>query len=132
MQQQVLWHESPEEALRSLVDALGGFKKVGAQLRPSLPADQAGRWLAQCLDSGRAEKLALDELLWLLAEGCRRGCHVASTFFMRQAGYKTPEPMDVETELQRLQREFIAATQSISALGQEIQCIGAKLSSKGT
>lgn len=125
MHQESLWHESTEDALRSLVDALGGFKKVGAMLRPTLPVDQAGRWLAQCMDASRPEKLALEDLLFLLAEGRKQGCHVAATFLMRRSGYKDPEPLDVETELQRLQRQFVEAAQSLSVIGHDIQTLSA-------
>ena len=96
-------------------------------MRPSLSADQAGRWLAQCLDASRPEKLALEEVVWLLKQGRLRGCHVAASFFMRSAGYKDPEPMDAETELQRLQREFVDATQMIGAIGNRMQALSAQI-----
>lgn len=130
MQQHALWHDSTEDALRSLVDQLGGFKRIGSSLRPSMSADQAGRWLAQCLDSTRPEKLGLDDLVWLLAEGRRKGCHVAAAYILRTAGYKAPEVLDAETELQRLQRQFVEATQALSLIGREIEAVAGQVGSR--
>lgn len=114
--QQPLWHDSAEDAFRSLVDAIGGFKRVGCELWPALPADQAGRRLAQCLDADRPEKLTLAETAMLLRRGRMAGVHTAATFLMRDAGYADPVPVDPETEKQRLQREFIAAQQNMARM----------------
>lgn len=105
-----LFHESAEEAVRALVAALGGMKRVGAELRPTLPVDQAGRWLAQCLDAERAEKLSLADLVFLLRAGRSAGVHVAAAWLLREAGYADPVPVDPLSETERLQREVLSAT----------------------
>lgn len=121
MPQQSLWYDEPEDAFRSLVDALGGFKKVGSEMWPSLAAVAAGQRLAQCLDSSRPEKLSLSEVHFLLKKGREANCHVAMTYLARGADYEAPLPVDPETETQRLQREFIEATRTLAQLSSRIE-----------
>lgn len=107
-----LFSEDMHEALRALIAALGGAKKVAAQMRPDLPADDAGRWLSKCLDSDRPEKLSLTQLLWLLRAGHDAGCHVAMQFLAAEAGYSaTPiEPVD---ERAALERQFVSSVRAL-------------------
>lgn len=116
MAQSRLWYESAEEALQSLVDALGGYKRVGAELWPSLPALEAGRRLADCLNPARAHKLELREVLWLLRKGREAGCHIALAYVNEACGYAPPEPVNPEDEHAKLQREFIAAVESLDQI----------------
>ena len=104
MIQDQLWHESPEDALRSLIDRLGGFKKVGHALWPAMPIADASRKLMHCTDPERDHKLSLGELCALLAMGQKVGCHVAMRFLSQCAGYQDPQPIDPESELQRLEK----------------------------
>lgn len=124
--QQNLWHDTPEQALRSAVDALGGFKRVGSEIWPALPADAAGRKLSQCLDDDRPEKLSLSELCMVLRMARTKGIHVAAAFLMTDAGYADPVPVDPETEKEKLQREFIAATAALSQMASRIQTLAAR------
>lgn len=103
-------------ALADVARAMGGLKKAGALLRPELPADQAGRWLSDCLDADRREKLSLEQFLLLLVEGRRVGCHVAMGFLCEQAGYAPPQPVDPADEAAELQRQFIAAVADLKRL----------------
>jgi hypothetical protein len=96
-------------ALSDVARALGGFKRSGAMLRPELPADQAGRWLADCLEAGRREKLSPEQLLMLLREGRRVGCHSAMAFLAQECGYAPPQPVEPQDEAAELQRQFLAA-----------------------
>lgn len=121
MAQQRLWYDAPEDAFRALVDALGGYKRVGVDLWPSLPADRAGQRLAQCLDPERAEKLSLSEIVFLIRRGRAAGCHVAMAFFCEQGDYAPPEIIDPETEIQKLQREFNARVAELSLIAERIE-----------
>lgn len=122
--QEPLWHESPEDAVRSLVDALGGLKRVGSDLWPALPVDAAGRRLAQCLDAERAEKLTLSELLLLLRRGRERGVHIAAAYFLDQCGYKQPEPISPNDERAELQRAYIESVRSQQQLVARMERLG--------
>ena len=55
--QEPLFVETVNEALREIVKALGGAKKVAAQLRPQKTVDEAARWLLDCLNPERRERL---------------------------------------------------------------------------
>jgi hypothetical protein len=122
--QEPLWHDTPEDAVRSLVDALGGPKKVGAELWPVLPVADAGRRVTHCLDAERPEKLTLGELSFLLKWGREKGVHVAATFFMESAGYRKPEPLAPADERAELQRQFMAAVSIQADLVKRMERLG--------
>lgn len=105
-----LFFESTADALRAIVQVLGGFKKVGAQMRPELPADTAAKWLTDCLNPERREKLDPDQFLMLLKLGRQAGYHQAMEYFATEAGYESPRPVEPEDQYAALQREFINAT----------------------
>lgn len=107
-EQPQLFYEGVTDALRALIQALGGTKKVGVAMRPDKTADDAGRWILDCLNLDRREHLDPDQVLWLLREGRRIGFHAAMDYFASEAGY-TASPVDPEDEVASLQREFIAA-----------------------
>ena len=106
--QQNLFHESFAESLRTAVQALGGFKKVGVMLWPELPADRAGRDLADCLQVGASRKLSLEQLEFLIVRGREVQCHAPMTYLCEVADYEQPLPRDPETFAQREKREIAA------------------------
>src|SRR5690349_4432059 len=107
MSQQELWHDRFEDALRTVVDACGGPKKVADRLWPNLPLADAARKLLHCLDPERAEKLTPNEIQLLLQWGREVNCHAAMVYLSRECGYEPPVPSDPETEQAKLQREYI-------------------------
>lgn len=121
-QQYELIHESINDALREVVQALGGTKKVGALLRPDRLVDEAGRWVSDCLNTERRERLDPDQVLWLLREGRKVGCHGAMNYIARVSGYSAT-PIEPEDERARLQRQFIEATQQLSRLASRIETV---------
>jgi hypothetical protein len=121
MSQPALFHESINDALRELVQALGGTKQVGARMRPELPADHAGRWLNDCLNSDRREHLTPEQVVWLLAEGRQIGAHGAITYITSECGYSAPKPVEPEDERAALQREYIEAAKTMSKLAARIE-----------
>ncbi len=119
-----LFHETITDALRELVQALGGFKAVGAKMRPEKSPDEAARWVSDCLNSDRREEFKPDQVLWLLRAGREIGCHAAANYLMREAGYADPVPVEPEDERTRLQREFIAATKGLSTIADRLARMG--------
>lgn len=115
-----LFHDSIDESLRDLVMALGGYKAVGARMRPEMAADQAGRWLADCLNEARREHLTPPQVMWLLREGRERGHHQAMAWIAGDAGYSNPQPVEPEDERARLQREYIEATRMLGEIADRI------------
>jgi hypothetical protein len=116
-----LFFDSYEEAVRATVTALGGFKKVGALLWPSLPADDAGRRLAACLNTEKREKLDMSELALIRREARKVGVHILAHYEARDAGYAEPQPLNPEDEAAQLQREYIAAVKGLQALTTRIE-----------
>jgi hypothetical protein len=94
MTQTDLWHDSLSDAVRALCmglkDSKGrtGMKAIGSMLWPSLPADNAGKKLNNCLDPDRAEKLGLDEVDLLMGMGREQGLHVVPGYFAQRYGYQ--------------------------------------------
>jgi hypothetical protein len=107
--QEELFHEDINAALNHVIAAIGGMKAVGVELWPSLSADKAGRKVADCLNSDRAQQFHPDELIWILSEARKKGVHSAMAFITGECGYADPVPVEPEDEAAKLQREFIAA-----------------------
>lgn len=122
--QQSLFHDDVCDAVRHVVSALGGFKAVGTRMRPEMRSDDAGRWLARCLDNERNDKLDLDQLLLILKWGREADCHVGIAFIANACGYETPKPTNPEDEKVRLQRELIAACQRTQEIFHHMQRAG--------
>lgn len=98
-------YDSLNDALRAAVMALGGFKKVGARMRPEL--DTSEDWLRHCLKGDRRERLTPEQALWIVREARLVGFHGAMQFFAFAAGYEC-KPVDAAQQKQALQ-ETIAA-----------------------
>lgn len=114
-------------AIGDLIRALGGLKKVGVALKPDKPADEAGRWLSDCLNREKRDKLDLDQLMWLLKEGRKVGCHVAANFMLTEAGYAAPIPIEPLDEMAELQRQFMESVRTQARLVDRIEKIQPRL-----
>ena len=110
-----LFHEDIFEAMNTVIMALGGSKKVGGMLWPEKKPQQAGELLKTCLNVTRQEKLDPEQVLFLLVEGQKVGCHALADYMGQCAGYKfiAIEPEDEKAELQR---QVVAASQHFSVL----------------
>ncbi len=122
MQQVELFHEDIYDALRDIVKALGGYKRVGADMQPQKAVHQAGTWLANCLDPSRPEKLDLDQMLYLLKRGREIGCHVGIAYICQESGY-TYQPVEPEDEQAALQREFIQSVRALKRIEQRLESL---------
>lgn len=104
-----LFHEDLNSALAHLVSALGGPKKVGNQLWPSLSIDGAARKVHHCLNDQHQQDFKPNEVIWLLREARKKGVHSAMSYVCGELGYQEPVELNPETEAEKLQREFIQA-----------------------
>ncbi|MEW8193920.1 MAG: hypothetical protein AB2793_09425 [Candidatus Thiodiazotropha sp.] len=111
MTQSELFHEDIYDALRSCISVLGGAKKVGAALRPEMPIDKAGNWLNDCLNSAKRDKLDIEQVLYILREARKAGCHAAMYFIADDCDYHRPEPVEPRDEMAELQKAFIQSVQ---------------------
>jgi len=119
--------ETLAEALIEVVRALGGSKRVGALMRPARPADEAARWLRDCLNPERRERLEPDEVLFLLREGRRVGCHAAMRYIAEASGYASPVPIEPADEVAELQRQFNASVKSLERITAALEQRGVTL-----
>ena len=88
-----LWHDTIHDALRALVDGLGGPKRVAAEMWAGRELGDAHRYLLKCLDPERPEKLGLDEFVWLMRRGREAGCHVVADYLGQACQYEL-RPID--------------------------------------
>lgn len=107
-----LFVEDLQTALMDVVRAVGGPKKTGALMRPELPADESGKWVTDCLNKAKREKLSLEQILFLLKMGRQHGCHTAINFIAAETGYSNPSPVDPEDESAALQRMFMESVKA--------------------
>lgn len=122
-----LFHESLADALREVVQALGGTKSVGSMLRPDRGADAAGKWVSDCLNADRAEQFHPEQVLYLLKAGRAAGCHAAMNYLAREAGYSDPIPVEPEDERARAQRDFEAAVKALGAVTERLARLNIKV-----
>lgn len=120
-----LFVEDYHDALRATVEALGSYKRVGAEIRPELRADAAGRWLADCCNPDRRENLDLDQLAMLRRMARAQNVHVLAAWEARDAGYAPPVPVRVEDERERLQRDFVKAVADVRDLARALDRVEA-------
>ena len=116
------FHENVNDALVGAVTALGGYKKVGYALRPELTIEQGAQWLRDCLNSGKREKLAPEQVLLILRHARDAGYHSAMNFMAFDTGYKAT-PVDPESQESELQARFIDAVEGLSAIQSQLQRI---------
>lgn len=120
--QMSLVHDSLVDALREVVTALGGIKAVAPRMRPAKTHDAACTWLKDCLNHDRREKFDDSDIVWLLREGRRVGCHAAMSYLAAESGYAAPQPVEPADEAAELQRAFIdsvrAQQKMLDRLGQ--------------
>lgn len=129
MMQECLFHEDVWQALTDCVRALGGAKEVGIALRPELGVLKSQRWLLDCLNPDRADKLSLDQALWILTQARQINCHAGMAFIARQCGYADPQPVEPEDERAALQREFIKQSKAMQALATRMERSGLRVMS---
>lgn len=111
---------TPEGALQAAVDAIGTPQQVACRLRPEMESrpDDAGRWLASCLDPDRKHKLSTSQEILLFRWAAEAGSHVGFRAFAELAGYRA-EPFDPEAEIKALLRQSELASQRAAELSQE-------------
>jgi hypothetical protein len=99
--QAALWHDSIHDATRALIDALGGPKRVAADLWPARDVADGQRYLLKCLDADRPEKLGLEEFVWLMRRGREADCHVLADYLGQACQYelRPVDPAAAEADL---------------------------------
>lgn len=123
--QRKLFHETPEDAARSLAAAYvapdgkcRGPKALAHFLRPSLPEDKAHRWFLAACNNERDEKFSGSDWFTMMRIGREQGIHdIAATF--ADAGYHFI-PIEPEDERAELQRRWIASVELQAQIAQRM------------
>jgi hypothetical protein len=113
MQTELPFFDSPEDALKAAVQALGGAKTVGQQLWPDKTVDTAARLLLDCLNPSRAEKLELSQIMRILTLAHQEGYHTAAFWFTNQIGYDS-RPITPAEEVDRLTAVVETASKTLA------------------
>lgn len=122
-----LFVEDYNEAIRATVQALGGFKRIGSDMKPDMGVEAAGRWLADCCNPDKRERLSPDQLGYLRRRARGEGVHILAAYELREAGYAPPQPITPEDEQAQIQREFVDAAKVMQALFARAERVGLKV-----
>lgn len=101
MQIDMPFFDSPEDALKAIIQQLGGIKKVGPRLFPDKTVDAAARYLLDCVNAERSEKLSLSQIMMLLRLAHEAGYHTAYSWMSGEIGYDI-KPITKAEEADRL------------------------------
>lgn len=123
-EQDVLFTEDIYDALKDVVRVLGGNKAVGIALRPELTADNAGDWLKDCLNPKNRHTLDPQQMMWILREGRKAGCHSAINYICDDAGYIRPTPLEPSDEMAELQRRYIDSVREQKRIAERLERLG--------
>ena len=93
--------DCPEEALKAVVQELGGSKVIGSQLWPDKGIENSARLLNDCLNIHRAEKLDVKQITFILSKAKELGKHTAFNWIAGEIGYEI-HPITKEAELDRV------------------------------
>jgi len=110
-----LIYEDFNDSLHDLVQALGGYKKVGAMLWPERPVEEAAHALRHCLNKERREKLSPEQVRLLLQRGREIEFHGAMSFLAEQCGddVRPIKPADEAADLIRRREQLHAELKQI-------------------
>jgi len=107
------------EALRATVMRLGGAKRIGQLLWPEKEIHRAAIDLDNALNRDRAEKLSLEQVDLIIAEGRKAGCHAVMQYLGSRHSYEV-RPIEPEDERARLQREFIDHAKQLEQIAAQL------------
>jgi hypothetical protein len=116
--------DSLNDAIRDTARAIG-FKEIAKELWPKKSVDEAARYLNDCLNSDRAQKLDGEEILFIARRGRDVGCYLITAFICADTGFAPPTPVDPDDQRAELQRQFIESTARLERLASRIKGLGA-------
>lgn len=119
MQQQPLIIDSLNDAIRDTARTIGP-KRIAKELWPTKGEEEAARYLNDCLNPERAQKLSGEEIVLIARRGREIGCYYITAYFCAATGFAPPIPLDPEDEKAELQRQFIEYAKRMEALAAKI------------
>ena len=122
-EQPKLFHEALDDAIRDDVRAIGGTKVVAGKLRPEMPVEHAQRWLLDCINPDRREKLNGDQLVLLMRWAREHGSFAVAQYLMQQAGFERPRALNLQQERESLQQRFVDAVRVVDRLSKRLEAL---------
>jgi hypothetical protein len=117
MQQESLFIESREDAVKALAQRLGGLKRLAAYAWPTEDVDKAHQRLIAKLDPSRREILSADDWDLLVRIGAEHECHILKWWTDDTQGYQRSqptEPRDADDELAaRIEQATVVLAKSL-------------------
>jgi hypothetical protein len=81
------------DAIRDTCRAIGR-RRSRRRCGPTKKPEAAERYLDDCLNPSREQKLSIDEILVIARMGREKGIHLIATYINRDVGYTDPTPVD--------------------------------------
>lgn len=113
MQSEMPFFESPENALKGCIEALGGAKVVGQQLFPDKTIENARDYLLACVNSDRQEKLSASQIIFIFRQAKAIGYHAGFDYWAREAEYEI-RPITKAEEVDRLTNVIAEASKNLA------------------
>jgi len=120
VQQELLDHECPEDALTADVAAAGGPYVLGKKLRPELDKTDARNWLLNCLNHNHKQNMTQAQVRLLVNIAREKGACNYIQFLARDNAMSKPVPIEPEDRKAKLQRDFISAVKQLDQIKAEI------------
>lgn len=120
MQQGALFYEDIYDAMRTVIQAAGGTKRVGGLMWADKAPQMAHTHLLNCLDRNRPEKMSPTQIVMLCKLGRQVGCHAVMTYLAVETGYSC-SPIDPEDERAKLMREYIEAVRVSRSIADRLE-----------
>ena len=115
-------YESPEDALRSCIQHVGGAKTVGKLLWGDKSPDATRRLLMDCVNARRPEKLEISQIMLILTLARDAGYHTPFYWFAGQLGYEA-KPVTRDGEVDRLTTVVEQASKTLAAAAAALERI---------
>lgn len=114
-------YNSIEHALKVAIEASGGIQNVAAKMRPDVLREAAGKWLSDCLNPARREKLDINEIVSILRMAHEHGFHDAMDYFAAQCGYEGLKPITTEARIAMLEQQYAERAAALDELKHQIE-----------
>lgn len=108
------------DAIRDTARAIG-VKRIAKELWPVKSEEEAARYLADCLNPDRLQKLSGEEIMLIARRGREQGVYLITAFINAETGFAPPIPIEPEDEKAELQRRYIESVQEQKRLAARME-----------
>lgn len=117
--------DSLNDAIRDTARLIG-TKRIAKELWPEKSEEAAARYLNDCLDPDRAQKLDGEQILFVARRGRELSCHLIAAYINADLGYAPPLPVDAEDTKAELQRAYIESVKEQRRIAERLERLGGR------